>query len=184
MVSKNGFTLWLVLIAAALVTFPALAEALPELAMHLTLAAVFIYALKMLFSPRKAVLLDFGGVVSEGDYYTEPIRIRKEMPAFISSLKSRNYRVALLSNQNSAVADFLSKKYGLDRLFHAQIISGKVGVKKPDRRIYEHALSVMGVKPHNAYFVDDHAENVEGAKKLGMNAIQFRSMKQLSGAIN
>ncbi|MBI2597893.1 MAG: HAD family phosphatase [Candidatus Diapherotrites archaeon] len=145
-----------------------------------------IYVLAKLFrgfKNQKAVLFDFGGVVAEGDYFTEPMRIRKGIPQLVNSLKKKNYKIALLTNQNAEVADFLSKRYGLNRLFSEQIVSGKVGIKKPDKAIYSYALNRLKVRPKDTFFIDDSEENVLGARKLGIKGIRFQSVEQVAKSV-
>jgi HAD superfamily hydrolase (TIGR01662 family) len=148
------------------------------------LAAVFVISkIARYASPKKAVLFDFGGVVADGDYFTQPLSIRKGMPELVNSLKRKNYKVALLTNQNAEVADFLSKRFALDSMFSTQIVSGKVGIKKPDPRIYSHALKRINVKPENAVFVDDKVENLIGANKAGIRGVKFESVPQTAKGI-
>jgi len=63
--------------------------------------------------------------------------------------------------------DFLSE-------FDSAVISGHVGVVKPDRRIYEILFERVRRRPSELLFVDDSAANVRAAEALGMAAIHFR----------
>lgn len=49
---------------------------------------------------------------------------------------------------------------------------------KPDLRIYQLALDRLVVKPEEAVFVDDFAHNIEAARAIGMEAIQFKNTPQ------
>lgn len=60
-------------------------------------------------------------------------------------------------------------------LFDEIVISGDVGLHKPQREIYELACERLGVTPADCVFVDDLRENVEGAQAAGMTAILHRS---------
>jgi putative hydrolase of the HAD superfamily len=55
-----------------------------------------------------------------------------------------------------------------DALFDAVVISGEVGLRKPDRAIYELAARDVGVPPEQCVFIDDIAANVRGAAAAGM----------------
>ena len=57
--------------------------------------------------------------------------------------------------------------------FDVTIVSGLVGMMKPDPAIYHLTLQRLGVAPHEAVFVDDMPENVRGATAVGMHAIRF-----------
>ena len=54
----------------------------------------------------------------------------------------------------------------------------RVGLAKPDPRIYRLALERLRVAPEQAVFIDDVAANVEGARQVGMHAIRFQSPAQ------
>ncbi|HVL81560.1 MAG TPA: HAD family phosphatase [Actinomycetota bacterium] len=56
-------------------------------------------------------------------------------------------------------------------LFDEVVLSGRVGLRKPDPRIFEHTLELLGVRAAETVFVDDARPNVEAARGLGMEAI-------------
>jgi putative hydrolase of the HAD superfamily len=57
-------------------------------------------------------------------------------------------------------------------LFDAEIFSSRIGLSKPDPRIYLACCEALGVEPHEAVFVGDGAnDELEGARRVGMNAI-------------
>ena len=62
----------------------------------------------------------------------------------------------------------------MDSLFDAVVISGDVGLHKPDPAIYLLACERLGVEPADAVFVDDLRENCEGAEAVGMAAVLHR----------
>lgn len=130
---------------------------------------------KYLFS--KAVFFDMGGVVTQGDFYTEEL---VEMPGtreLIERLKV-HYKVAMLTNNNALGFKPFDAKFGFSRLFDAVIVSGEEGVKKPDERIFQIALQRLRVKAKNTYFLDDTPANVDAAKKTGIHGIVFKDAKQ------
>jgi putative hydrolase of the HAD superfamily len=57
-------------------------------------------------------------------------------------------------------------------LFDAEIFSSRIGLSKPDPRIYLACCDALGVEPHEAVFVGDGAnDELEGARRVGMDAI-------------
>jgi len=60
------------------------------------------------------------------------------------------------------------------------IYSFEVGSRKPEEDIYFKALKIAGVTAEKSLFIDDLIENVEMAKSLNMNAIQFKSISDLN----
>jgi hypothetical protein len=123
------------------------------------------FAYKLLFAKKGVIAFDLGGVFTKGDYFTEKLSEREGMRSLIGRLKKK-YFVVLLSNQNSDAHS-------------VQIVSGRVGVKKPDPKIFSFLLKRFDAKPSETVFVDDDAANVDAAKKAGIRAVQFVSVEQL-----
>ncbi len=59
-------------------------------------------------------------------------------------------------------------------IFDATVISGDVGLHKPEPEIYELGAERIGIPPDGCVFVDDLRENVAGAEAVGMTAILHR----------
>ena len=66
----------------------------------------------------------------------------------------------------------------LERLFDVVLISGEIGLRKPDAAIYERAASELQLEPAECIFVDDFHVNVEGAEAVGMTGIHHRSTEE------
>ncbi|MET8758329.1 HAD family phosphatase [Lentzea sp. NPDC004782] len=60
----------------------------------------------------------------------------------------------------------------LIELFDTVVISGRVGLRKPDERIYHHTLDRIGVTPGRTVFFDDAPVNVDAAQAVGMHAFR------------
>lgn len=85
----------------------------------------------------------------------------------------------LLSNTNALHIDFIRERYEFPNLVRGAILSHELGLRKPDPAIYRAALKLSGTAPEETVFVDDLKPNVESAKKLGIQAIRFRSAEDL-----
>ena len=79
----------------------------------------------------------------------------------------------------------LSNSWGLDydrtdweQLFDVTVISGEVGLRKPDPDIYRLTAERLGLAPSDCVFVDDLGPNVRAAEQLGMTAIHHVSPEQ------
>jgi epoxide hydrolase-like predicted phosphatase len=59
-------------------------------------------------------------------------------------------------------------------MFDAVVISGEVGLNKPEPEIFRLGAERLGVPPEECVFVDDLRENCEGAEAVGMTAILHR----------
>jgi HAD superfamily hydrolase (TIGR01509 family) len=78
--------------------------------------------------------------------------------------RAAGVRTALVSN--SWGNDY--PRHEWDGLFHAVVISGEVGMRKPEPGIYLHAANLLGVETPQCVFVDDLGPNVRGATAVGM----------------
>jgi len=72
---------------------------------------------------------------------------------------------------------------GLTDLADHVVSSARVGLAKPDRRIYEIARELAGAPAERCLFVDDTLENVEAAAALGMPTVHFREAADLGRAL-
>ncbi|WP_090930106.1 HAD family hydrolase [Nonomuraea jiangxiensis] len=63
---------------------------------------------------------------------------------------------------------------GWDELFDAVVISGEVGMRKPEPRIFHHALGQIGLAGEECVFIDDIEANILAARAIGMAGIHHR----------
>ena len=92
---------------------------------------------------------------------------------------SGRYRMLLLSNTNALHFSMVEAHYPLIRHFHHKVLSYEVGAVKPSPRIYEEAIAHAGCDPEECFFTDDVLPYVEGARRAGIDAVQFQSVPQL-----
>jgi len=88
----------------------------------------------------------------------------------------RRYKLAILSDAQSAWAEPELRTVGIHGLFNPIIVSGDFGFRKPDRRLFQAALDGLGLGPGEVLFVgDDMYRDVYGAKQLGLKTVYFAS---------
>jgi putative hydrolase of the HAD superfamily len=93
---------------------------------------------------------------------------------------SGTYRLLLLSNTNFLHFEMIRKNYSsLLEHFHDRILSFEVHAAKPEPEIFQAAIRRAGCRAEECFFTDDLAENVEAARREGMDAVQFESAEQL-----
>jgi putative hydrolase of the HAD superfamily len=68
-------------------------------------------------------------------------------------------------------------------LFEHVIESSKLGIRKPDPRIYQHACKLLGVQPENCVYLDDLGINLKPAKAMGMRTIKVDNAAQALGEL-
>jgi putative hydrolase of the HAD superfamily len=86
-------------------------------------------------------------------------------------LRDEGYLVGLITVCSEDV-ETLWPESGFAGLFDAEVFSSRVGLSKPDPRIYLHCCELLGVEPGEAVFVGDGAnDELDGARRVGMGAI-------------
>jgi glucose-1-phosphatase len=92
----------------------------------------------------------------------------------IAFLKSRGYSLYLGSNTNVLHATHYRRQFAetLD-LFDGFVLSYEVGHLKPARDFFDACVRAAGVAASECVFIDDIAENVEGARRAGLAALQY-----------
>jgi putative hydrolase of the HAD superfamily len=94
------------------------------------------------------------------------------MVALVRELAARGIAVAVLSNSEGRLAELLAE-IGIADAFAAVIDSGRIGIEKPDRRIFDHALEVLGASGPGIHIGDSWPADVAGALGAGWRAIWF-----------
>jgi putative hydrolase of the HAD superfamily len=96
-----------------------------------------------------------------------------EVWALAAEFRRTGGRAAFLSNSGPEVMARVREHWPLDTRFDAVVISCEVGVSKPDPRIYQLCLDRLALAPRETLFVDDRADNIEGAARVGLQTLQF-----------
>ncbi len=90
-----------------------------------------------------------------------------QMSALVRRARTAGIRTALLSNS-------WGNRYPRDTwdgMFDAIVISGEIGMRKPEPEIYRYAAEAVGLVPNQCVFVDDMRRNVAAAQAVGMRGI-------------
>ncbi len=114
---------------------------------------------------------DLRKCTDEWDVCMVPVEGAKE---FCRYVKEKGYGIYVLSNAHKSFYRYFPRYFDLD-FFDGVVVSADVHTVKPDVRIYEHLLEKFGLKAEECLFIDDRQDNVEGAIKAGMKAIQFKN---------
>ncbi|HSM78943.1 MAG TPA: HAD family phosphatase [Bryobacteraceae bacterium] len=101
------------------------------------------------------------------------------MLAWQLALKERGLRTAILSNMGDSVLDNMKRTFTWLSRFDVLIWSYQHRMAKPDHAIYHHTLAELGTQPAETLFIDDKAVNIEAARDLGLQAIQFSTVEHL-----
>ena len=112
-----------------------------------------------------------------GDANWETVKILKQ-------LKRNKMPVYALSNWSAEKFPIAQRRYDFFSLFDDMMVSGFVGVKKPNLEIFRLFLDTYNFEANNIVFIDDQIANIEAAKKMGMNTIHFLNAQQLGKSLH
>lgn len=87
----------------------------------------------------------------------------------------KNNRLYILSNFHEEAFNYITNKYSFFELFDGMVVSYKVKLIKPERKIYEILLSRYSLIPEDTIFVDDTEENIKAAQELGIKGLLYKS---------
>jgi putative hydrolase of the HAD superfamily len=97
--------------------------------------------------------------------------VRERTAETLEELRRRGYRLGVISNADGRV-EALLESVGLGSHFEFVIDSTRVGIEKPDPRIFHIGAERLGIRPEEAVYVGDIYEvDVQGARAAGMRAI-------------
>jgi putative hydrolase of the HAD superfamily len=127
-----------------------------------------------------------GGSIAPGDLVTSmfaSLEVDSSMIELVKDVKDVGVRVALLSNSWGTTYP----REEIDSLFEVIVISGEVGMRKPNADVFQYTLGLLGAEPDRAVFIDDAEPNTEGAGRLGIRTIlhtdQISTRRQLATLI-
>ncbi len=81
-----------------------------------------------------------------------------------------------LSNDVGRWSQKLRERFNIEARLTGSVISGDVGVRKPDRGIYDILLKRCGYPAEELLFIDDREKNIAAARALGIESMQFDSV--------
>ncbi|WP_406696070.1 HAD family phosphatase [Singulisphaera sp. Ch08] len=106
--------------------------------------------------------------------------LNEPMAQLVEFLKQQGYRLVLGSNTNALhAARFQSQFAQTLAHFDHLVLSHEIGHLKPSAEFYHACAKVAGEVPASCLFIDDLAENVEGAKAAGLSALHFTEFPKL-----
>ncbi|MGZ4594823.1 MAG: HAD family hydrolase [Actinomycetes bacterium] len=101
----------------------------------------------------------------------------------MSALVLRAHRAGLRTGLLSNSWGNEYPREGWDEMFDAIVISGEVGMRKPEPAIFHHALDLLGVEAGEAVFVDDLRVNVLAAAELGLVGVHHTSYDETAAEL-
>ena len=109
---------------------------------------------------------------------------KPETAALAVHLRQAGYRLGILSNTSPLHWEHCLRRYCVLReTFSVYALSYRVGHLKPAPEIYQAAVQLADCPPEEIFFVDDHLPNVEGARAVGLDAVQYTGPAELAAEL-
>jgi len=115
-------------------------------------------------------------------HFAATVEVHPEMVELVNELRSAEIRTAILSNVIPSRVP-VYRDLGVYDGFDPLVLSCDVGMVKPHREIFEHLLQRLDLNASRVVFVDDKAANIEAAREVGLQAIQFSSHGELRAGL-
>lgn len=109
--------------------------------------------------------------------------LNNDLIEIIRELKSKDYKIALLSNNSNHLKETLVQDEIFD-LFDSIVISAEFGYQKPNPEIFNILFTKLDVKPSEVIFIDDTPKSLEGAEDIGYFPILYKNNESLKSQIS
>ncbi len=110
----------------------------------------------------------------------------RELPgsvALLDELRAVDVQLASLNNESLEINEHRIHSFGLNERMSLFLSSCYLGVKKPERAMYELALQITQRRPDECIFIDDRELNLECAGDLDIDGVLFEDGAQLRAAL-
>lgn len=108
----------------------------------------------------------------------------KDTVVILNQLKHLNeVKLYALTNWSTETFPIAKRRFDFLKSFEGIVVSGEEHTRKPHAKIYEITLNRFNLEPQHCLFIDDSLENIEAARKMGINAIHYKSSIQLKEAL-
>ncbi len=114
--------------------------------------------------------------------YNDVFALRPAIAALLAGLKPK-YRMVMLSNTDVMRFGFIRSRFPEVMFFDEYVLSYEVGFIKPDPRIYRIAVRKARAPASDCLFIDDRPENIEAARRLGLQTIHYSEDLDLERAL-
>jgi putative hydrolase of the HAD superfamily len=109
----------------------------------------------------------------------------KELIKYIKELRKKGILCFLATNNEKYRFQYMMNNMGLQNVFDKTYSSAHLGHKKPNKEFFQKIYAQLkNIKKNEILFVDDSVENIEGAKKFGIETDFYTSLKNLKKKIS
>jgi glucose-1-phosphatase len=111
-------------------------------------------------------------------FYSDIFWVNTQMKIFLEKIaRIKRFNILLLSNTDSAHINFIDKNFPFVKLIKKRVLSYKVKLNKPQKKIFQLILQKYNLDPCKTLLIDDVKENVRISEMLGMKAIHYKNHK-------
>jgi putative hydrolase of the HAD superfamily len=93
-------------------------------------------------------------------------------------LKVAGYRVFALTDNVREIVAHLKTRFQFWDVFDGAVVSAEIGMLKPHEGIFRHLVDTFGLEPSETVFLDDVQNNIDGARRVGLQARLFTTAAQ------
>ena len=105
-------------------------------------------------------------------------QLKMETVELIKELRAKNHRLVCGTNTIQSHWENHMER-GDYSYFDQTYASNKIGVAKPDPEFWQTIMMAEGYEPEATFFTDDRLDNIQAARSIGINAVQFTSADEL-----
>jgi len=129
---------------------------------------------------EEALVRALAEIIFDPEAFIRTRQLIDEGIRFAKECKGAGHKIYILSNwDNQSFSLLLAENPSLFQMFDGIVISGDVGLVKPDPAIFEFIIKQYQLDPHETVFIDDQPENVETAQQMGIYSIRYAKKKGL-----
>ncbi len=129
---------------------------------------------------EEALVRALAEVIFNPENFVKTRQLIDEGVRFAQECKEAGHSLYILSNWDPASFLLLEEESPeFFNLFDGIVISGDVGLVKPDPAIFEYILKKYDLKPSDTIFIDDQPENIDAAQAMGIYSIRYTKKKGL-----
>ena len=101
------------------------------------------------------------------------IEVRQPMLAAVRAVRDLGLQCGLATNQHNLRGGYMRSSLGFETIFDEQFYSYELGFAKPDAGYFQTIMDRIKAAPERVLFIDDHEDNVAGAREIGIHSELF-----------
>ncbi|MEI7484062.1 MAG: HAD family phosphatase [Ignavibacteriota bacterium] len=114
-------------------------------------------------------------------FYADIFWANQNMKRFLEKIsRIKKYKLFLLSNTDSVHITFIDNNFPFVRLLKKRVLSYKVNMIKPHKKLFKYTLEKFHLKPEETVLVDDMKDNIISAQALGIKTIHYNLHKKFT----